>query len=423
MTQLYNDYINKIEGHGVLHINFKNEEVMFEVSEGERLFEGLVLEKDPDQIPFIVSRICGVCPTVHYLTAIKALEKALRVEPSPETILLRKLMLAAQIIQSHNLHLFFLVLPDHLKLAEGENLAEKYPTEFHIALNLKRVADKILTVIGGRSIHPINPVIGGFSVPVTYDQLSDLRFDLEQTFDEAEYAIDLFSQIKYPEFKNPASPAGWPTVYLALKSANEYAIYDGIVNSDQQQTFPARDFQTKLTEKIMSDSTAKVAFLGKKNIMVGAMARTIINAENLNLRTQAKMKKSNLEIVKYNTYYNILAQAIEIMHFIEESIKLIDQLQKTKLNCQPEPHKVMTGQGVGACEAPRGTLYHYYEISDQGKIAKANIITPTGQSLSNLESDAQKILETSRGLNRQKLAEKIETLIRAYDPCLTCSVH
>ena len=120
MTQLYDDYVNKIEGHGILHINFKKEKARFEVSEGERLFEGLVLEKSADKIPFIVSRICGICPTVHYLTAVKALEKALNIEPSSATILLRKLMLSAQIIQSHNLHLFFLVLPDYLKLKKDE---------------------------------------------------------------------------------------------------------------------------------------------------------------------------------------------------------------------------------------------------------------------------------------------------------------
>ncbi len=416
MTQLYNDYVNKIEGHGTLYINFKKEKARFEVSEGERLFEGLVLEKSAEKIPFIVSRICGVCPTIHYLTAIKALEKILDIEPSPSTILLRKLMLSAQIIQSHNLHLFFLALPDYLKLKKDESFPQKYPTEFHIALNIKRIADRILTVVGGRSIHPVNPVLGGFSKQITHGQLSDLRFELENTTDDAEYCVDLFSKLEYPELKNP-------TTYLALSSKDEYEIYNGVIASNKGKSFQPSQYQTKLKEKIIPDSTAKVAYLDGKAVMTGALARINLGTDKLNPKAKAKLAELDIKLDDFNSFDNIPSQAVEILHFIEESIKLIDQLQKTKIDTEPEPYKLRAGKGVGAAEAPRGTLYHYYETNPKGEIIKADILVPTGQSLSNLEKDTQALLKISKGKTQKEKEKRIESLIRAYDPCLTCSTH
>lgn len=416
MKEFYDDYVNKIEGHGILYINFKKEKTRFEISGGERLFEGLVLEKSAEKIPFIVSRICGICPTVHYLTAIKALEKILDIEPSPSTILLRKLMLSAQIIQSHNLHLFFLVLPDYLKLKKDEAFPEKYPTEFHIALNIKRIADRVLTVVGGRSIHPINPVLGGFSKQITHGQLSDLKFELENTIDEAEYTIELFSKIKYPELKNP-------TTYLALSSKNEYEIYDGFITSNKKKSFQPSQYQAKLKEKIIPNSSAKVAYLNGKAVMTGALARLNLAVGKLNTKAAAKFKNSKINLKNFNSFNNIPAQAIEILHFIEESIKIIDQLQKTKIDIEPGPYKLRAGKGAGAAEAPRGTLYHYYETNSKGQIIKADILVPTGQSLSNLEKDTQALLKISKGQSQKEKEKIIEQLIRAYDPCLTCSVH
>lgn len=416
MTQLYDDYVNKIEGHGILHIDFNQEKAHFQVSEGGRLFEGLVLDQKAEKIPFLVSRICGVCPTVHYLTAVKALEKALKIEPSQATINLRKLMLSAQIIQSHNLHLFFLALPDYLKLKKDESFPQKYPTEFHIALNIKRIADKILAVVGGRSIHPINPILGGFSKKITYDQLSDLRFELENTLDEAEYGVDLFTQIKYPKLKNP-------TTYLTLKSKKEYAIYNGLVTTNNNKSFNTADYQKELKEKIMPNSSAKVAYLGGKAVMAGALARININSEKLNLRAKTKFKNCGLDFSQYNSFYNIPAQAIEILHFIEESIRIIDQLNRSKIEVEPEPYKLKAGLGIAGLEAPRGTLYHYYETNSEGKIKEADILVPTGQNLSNLEKDTEKLLKISKDLSRKQKERKIEMLIRAYDPCLTCSAH
>jgi coenzyme F420-reducing hydrogenase alpha subunit len=415
MTEKYNDYVNRVEGHGVLNINFNKKTAKFEVSEGERLFEGLVLGRNFDEIPFIVSRICGICPTAHYISAIKAMENILNIEPTESTILLRKLMLSAQIIQSHNLHLFFLALPDYLNLKDNENLTEKYPEEFHIALNIKRMADKILEIVGGRSIHPINPVIGGFAKKISENDLANLRFNLENTLSDAEYAVDLFSQLDYPKFSSP-------TTYLAMTS-NDYEIYHGNIKSSDDKIFSPTNYKKKLKEKILEESSAKITYFTGKSIMTGAPARLFINSDKLNLRSRAKLENSRIDYKSNNPFQNNFYQSIEIMHFFEESIKIIDKLLKKKIATNPEPFKIKSGIGASAIEAPRGTLYHSYEIDGNGKVIDADILTPTGQNLSNLESDVQKLLKDIKNLKEVDQKNQVEKLIRAYDPCLTCSVH
>ncbi|HLC38514.1 MAG TPA: Ni/Fe hydrogenase subunit alpha [Patescibacteria group bacterium] len=420
MKPIYSEYITKIEGHGLLYFDFAKNKANFEVAEGERLFEQLVLGRTPEEIPFLVARICGVCPTAHHLAAIKAMEKIFKIEPTETTVLLRKLLIVAQIIQSHNLHLYFLVLPDYLNLKAGQILANSYPDEFHIAINLKRMADKILETVGGRSIHPVNPVIDGFSKSVTHHQLSELQFDLENVVDDAKYTIDLFSKIKFPIIKNP-------TQYLALKSKDEYEVYDGPVTSNKNIDFDANSYQSEFTEEIFKNSKAKLAYWRKNPVMTGAIARLNLGYQFLNPQARAKLDALDFQIGSFNTFDNILAQTIEILHLIEEAIKLTSILQKKKLNIEPEPYKTRESHGVAAIEAPRGTLYHYYEVGANGKIAKADIITPTNQMLTNIEKDVEilvaDIKKSKSNAKPEEIKAQIETLIRAYDPCLTCSAH
>src|SRR3990172_9937397 len=193
------EYITKIEGHGVLNIHFKECRARLEITEGERLFEAVLLGQDAIRAPFITSRICGVCPTAHNLASIKAIENGLNIKIDETTQDLRKLLLSGQIIFSHLLHLFFLVLPDYYQVPSALKIAEKYPAEYHLALNLKRLSDKLLTVIGGRPIHPTLTTVGGFLKFPPKGELVTLREDINEVLDEAKDFVKIFSQISLPK--------------------------------------------------------------------------------------------------------------------------------------------------------------------------------------------------------------------------------
>lgn len=410
------DYICKIEGHGSLDIDFKNNKAYLNIHEGERLFEGLLIKRPLKDAPFITARICGVCPTVHYLTAICALENALKIKVSEETKLLRKILLAGQIIQSHTLHLFFLALPDYLNLNSGLDLIKRYPAEFHLALTLKKFSDQLIEIIGGRSVHPISPQISGFDKIPTLSELNQLLNNAEEVLDKAASTIKLFSQLPYPEIENK-------TEYLSLNGSKEYSIYNGnSIASSQQKNFKVVNYNKEIKEIIKKYSTAKFSLRKRKGFMVGSIARFNIHAQDLNPKTQSLIK--NIKISACNPFYNNLTQAIEIHHFLLEIISWIKRLLSLDLNkASTFKFPIKAGYGVGACEAPRGTLYHAYKINQSGLIEKCDIITPTAQNLTSIEETANILLARTKNLTNKKRQHLLEMLVRAYDPCITCSVH
>jgi coenzyme F420-reducing hydrogenase alpha subunit len=418
MKEITPDYICKIEGHGTLDIKFKECRAQLNIHEGERLFEGMLLGRPLNDAPFITSRICGICPTVHYLTSICALENALKIKVGLETELLRKVLLAGQIVQSHTLHLFFLALPDYLGLDSAIEISKKYPAEFHIALNLKKFSDNLIEVLGGRAVHPITPQISGFDKIPTKKALNGLLRQAQDVIDEAEDTVKLFAKITYPVLERQ-------TQYLASKEEDDYVIYNSShIGSTEGKDFKATDYDKKITEAIKEYSTAKFSTKEKKGFMVGALARMNINGQNLNSRAQKIIDDLALAFPSYNPFHNNIAQAIEILHFMEIIILFLNQLLSLDLEkAKTFDYKVRKGYGVGACEAPRGTLYHAYGIDKNGLINKCDIITPTAQNLTNIEEDAAQLLRETENLSQKKRRELIEMLIRAYDPCITCSVH
>lgn len=419
MSLLEQHHITKIEGHGTLNISFKECRARLEIEEGERLFEALLIGRPLAEAPFITSRICGVCPVAHSLASIKALEDALGVKVSEETIKLRKILLASQIIQSHALHLFFLSLPDYIGVTSALELHKTHPQLFNIALKIKSLGDNITTIIGGRNVHPITAVVGGFSKTPSPKELRQIKNDCQKLLNSCQKIIKLFASFKYPYYKKE-------TTYLSLVSGKKYEIYDGKVESSQNYIFDPHDFQKEIKEKIKPYSTAKFAFHDNKSLMVGAIARISLHQEYLNPLAKSALKNSLVEFPIFNSFYNNLAQAVEILHFVEEIIKLCDELILSNNYKLPIiDYKLKAGEGVGAIEAPRGTLYHHYEIDTKGLIKNCDIVTPTVQNLANVEEDAAALLKKYhfKQKNVAVCIRDLEMLIRAYDPCITCSVH
>lgn len=420
MNNLSEHYIAKIEGHGTLHINFAKNRAELRVEEGERLFEGLVLGRPYYDAPFITSRICGVCPIVHNLCSIAALENALKIKVDPITKKLRKLMLCAQIIQSHTLHLYFLALADYLGKKSSLDLTKTNPREFQIGLKLKKTADYLADCVAGRNVHPVTTTIGGFLKIPTKNDLRKIQEELKTIIEAGIYTVQLFASFVYPPLNNP-------TAYLSLAKRKEYAVDGKTVESSSSDGFKPEKYQKNIKEFLQPYSTAKYAKYKEKSMIVGAIARLSLHQHLLNPLAKAELRKAVKKLgpfPTFNSFHNNFAQAVEILHFTEEAILIINKLiRDNKYKIRNTKYQIRAGQGIGSLEAPRGTLYHYYELDKFGKIINCDIITPTVQNLSNIESDAKKILELSKNEPAKKRAHYLEVLIRAYDPCITCSVH
>jgi len=419
MKEIVPHYIAKIEGHGSLRIDYTTDSAKMQIHEGERLFEGMLIGRDFMDGVFIPQRICGVCPTAHCMAALKALEYAMGVEVSETTRSLRKLMLAGQIIQSHALHLFFLVLPDYMHVDSVINIATKHPDKFGLALRLKKIGDKIVEVVGGRPVHPVTPEVGGFSKVPSAKVLGDLRDEIEELLPDGLACIELFSSLQVPELENPSQ-------YLSIRAESQYGFYGGkIVNSTSGDAFDIADYNDHVAEIVRPYSTAKFAKTQEKGFMVGSLARMNLHSDLMNPMAKQATAESGVKFPSYNSFHNNLCQAIEILHFLEEAIIRIDDVCGTNagLADHKQDVRVRAGVGSGAVEAPRGTLYYTYGVGGDGKITECNIITPTVQNLANIEFDAAELLHITEGKEREEREDLLEMLVRAYDPCITCSVH
>ncbi|MFA5070243.1 MAG: Ni/Fe hydrogenase subunit alpha [Patescibacteria group bacterium] len=411
------DHVSKIEGHGGFEAELyggKIRNALMRTKEGIRLVESILRGRDHHEAFVVTARICGVCPVVHNLTAIKALENALGVRVSPQTILLRKVLEYGQLIQSHALHAYFMAAGDYFGLDSGLDLVKKFPQISQEALAVRELGNKIIDYIGGRTIHPLRTRVGGFTKLPERARIQWVVNNIDSSIESTLKIVDLYRKIKFPVFARK-------TEFLALKNKDEYAIYEGDIATTDGLLIPVKKFEHNIEEIQIPYLMAKRAHYKEKPYMVGALARLHLNRIKLNPQARTLLKYLP-KFPNYNTFYNLFSQTIEMVHCLAETKKLLIQYLKIKEGKPCVEYKVKAGKGVGAVEAPRGTLYHYYELDNQGKIVNCNLITPTVQMLANLEADLAKwIPEMKYGsIERDK---KIQMLIRAYDPCMTCATH
>lgn len=402
-------YVCKIEGHGDLKLNYKGEKAKLNIEEGERLFEKLVLGRPYEDAPFITARICGICPTAHVLSSIAALENAFDVKVTPNIVNLRKVLQAGQLIQSHALHLFFLVIPDYMNVANAIQLHHENPEVYRTAIALKKLGDKVTEVIGGRAVHPVTPVVGGFTSVPSDQALRELASSLESHMHMALATVELFAGFKYPNIKRE-------TEYLMVR--------DGRIISNKGLDTPTENYAYAFKESQRAGSTVKYGTRDGHGFMVGSLARLSLNGEALHPKARYALEKIwGKPFPTYNSFHNNVAQAIEIVDLIEGAISSIQDYLMDKNRVSRVPFAVKESSGVGAVEAPRGTLYHAVKTDGKGNITLYDIVTPTVQNLVNLEEDADYLMKEHSGLSQEKLYKEVEMLIRAYDPCITCAVH
>ncbi len=417
--QLEVHHVTRVEGHGNIVVDVLNGELKaceLHIVETPRFFEAMLRGRPYTEASHITSRICGICAVGHATASLRATEKALGVEPSEQTVLLRKLNFFGEILDSHILHVYMLVAPDLLGVGSVIPLAKSAPDVVLRALRMKQFAGDLCKAICGRHTHPIAMTVGGFTHYPSADELESLRERLEAMRVDVDATIELYRTLKLPAFERD-------TEYIALRKRDEYAFIDGEIASTDGGTWPVEQYRRVTNEYLQPHSSAKHTRHQRDSYMVGALARFNVNYDRLNPKAQAAAAALDLKPKCTNPYLNTAAQVVEIVHAVEESIRLIDVLLARGVVWEePVPPARLSGEGVGACEVPRGVLFHNYVI-EEGRVVGANCIIPTGQNLANIEADMRALVPTMLDRTPADITMALEMLVRAYDPCISCSAH
>ncbi|HET7011977.1 MAG TPA: Ni/Fe hydrogenase subunit alpha [Anaerolineales bacterium] len=412
-------YLTRVEGHGNIVVDTRDgrlERCELEVVEAPRFFEAMLRGRPYEQASHLASRICGICAVAHATASLRATERALRVEITPQTQRLRRLNFCGEMLDSHILHAYMLVAPDLVNLGSAVALARVKPDIVVRALRMKKLAGDLCAVLGGRHTHPISMTVGGFLRIPKAEELRELLRQLEAAAPDVEATVELFASLPLPSFARE-------TEYVALRKPGEYAFIDGEIASSDGGSWPLESYREVAREDIVKHSTAKHTRHARESYMVGALARYLINHDRLHPKAQATAKRLGLTPACRNPYWITVAQVVELVHSYEDAKVLIDRLLTDGLRLEPPAAPARrSGEGVGAVEAPRGTLYHHYAIED-GVLTQANCIIPTGQNLANIEADMRALVPQILSKGKEEVTRSLEMLVRAYDPCISCSTH
>jgi len=425
-------YLTRVEGHGNIVVDVKDGKLTkceFQVIESPRFFESMLVDREIWEAQHLTSRICGICACAHSLTSIKAAEEALGVKPSDETIMLRKLLLFTEMLDSHILHIYVLVAPDLLGVKSIVPLIKTHKPVIEMALRMKKMSDYAGEVLAGRHIHPISYCIGGLTQMPAREGLEKVYQMMLEARKDGEETIKIIKTLKFPEFQRP-------TQYMSLTSNEEYAMYDGDLVVNGARKTKVKDYKKLFTETVLDYSRAKIATIDNKPYTVGAISRFNNNSEQLNKKAKAVAKELGLKAPCYNPYLNTAIQLVEWVHCLEESIAIMEKILKGGLNEEKIvvaswPKRSEVGKikyrpntGVGCVEAPRGALFHEYSINETAHITQANCVIPTNQNIGNLEEDMRKIVPELLGKKTQEeITLDLEMLARSYDPCISCATH
>jgi len=414
-------HLTRVEGHGNIIFNTKNgkvSNVIWEVDEAPRFFEAFVRGKSYHQLSHITSRICGICSIGHSLASLRATEAAMKVEISEQTELLRRLALHGENMQSHSLHVGYLVAPDLLGAPSVVPLVKTHREAVVKIVRLHKLANYLSDLTCGRTIHPITLEVGGFTAIPTEKQLVEVRKQLVQGMEvTGEVAgIVLANADKLPDFQRE-------TEFIGLTNDDHYAYYKGDIASTDGGRWPPEDYLKIANEYVVPQSTAKHSKHNRDSYMVGALARLNLNYRHLTDEAKAVAEMFGLKPVCHNPYMNSVAQLVEIMDSLVDSTKIIDELLSRGLKEEKNEMEIRAGRGVGAVEVPRGILFHDYTIDELGNCIKANCIIPTNQNHGNIQKDMEAIAPTLLGKPEKEIELTLEMLVRAYDPCISCSTH
>jgi sulfhydrogenase subunit alpha len=408
----------RVEGEGALELTASEgrvETLRLRIFEPPRYFEKFLEGRGPQEVLDIVARICGICPVAYQMTAVQALEQAFGVKATPYVTQLRRLMYCGEWLQSHALHIHLLALPDFLGFENAIAMAGKHPDAVRRGLRLQRLGNDLIRLFGGRSVHPVGMRIGGFHRAPDPDRAAAVLKELRAALADAESLVAFTASLDLPDDDQEF-------VSVALRHESEYAMYSGRIVSDQGLDLPVEAYLDRFQESHVAHSTALYAHLDGRPYLVGPLARLNLNHDRLSPPVKAALEASGLRLPSRNMFHSVIARAVEIHEVVLEAIRLLGVYRPE----EPAhvPVTVNAGIGCGATEAPRGLLWHRYEVDTAGRIFSAQIVPPTAQNQARIEDDLKCSLEAF-GLHHDDDALRLrgETVIRNYDPCISCATH
>lgn len=415
-------HVTRVEGHGNIVVDVKGgtlKDVRLDIVESPRFFEAMLRGRNYLEAPHITCRICGICSVGHTCSSLKAAEAAGGVPVSRQTVALRKIILDAEILQSHVLHVYLLAAPDFLGAGSVFDLVPDHKEVVLRAMRLKGFANDLCAVVGGRHIHPLSMCVGGFTKIPEAAELEHMAEHAVELWPDVEATVELFGTLKVPAYEREME-------FVSLKDPEEYAFYGGDLFSSVGGPMPVDDYRRRVNEYVVPHSTAKHTRSESGNpYMVGALARVNNNFDQLVPEAKEAAAAMGLAVPCHNPYMNNIAQVVEIVHILKRLPERIEGLLREGLREEvPDQRPRRAGRGVGATEVPRGVLFHEYEIEKSGRIKAANCIIPTGQNLANIEADMRAFVPRMLGEHDQdEITLLLEMLVRAYDPCISCSTH
>ncbi|QTJ65260.1 nickel-dependent hydrogenase large subunit [Rhodococcus sp. ZPP] len=406
----------RVEGEGRLDVTVRDgraDRVDLAIYEPPRFFESFLRGRHYLEPPDITSRICGICPVAYQVSACNALEQACGIEVTDAVLDLRRLLYCGEWIASHVLHIYFLHAPDFLGFPDSIALARRDRAAVERGLALKKAGNAILDLIGGRAIHPVNVRVGGFHRAPTRNELAPLAEQLRAALGHAIATVDWVSTFDFPDIELDHD-------LLALHHESRYAIEDGDIVSTNGVHCGPEEFPRHVIEHQVPHSTALHAELDGRRYLTGPLARYSLNSAQLT-GAAAAAATANLGAQCRNPYRSIVVRAVEVVYAVEEALRLIDHYQRPPRSFTDGPPVHAVGHGVS--EAPRGLLYHRYELDPDGLVRTATIIPPTSQNQAAIEHDLRGAVDAHLGLPDEELAVLCERIIRNYDPCISCATH
>ncbi len=411
--------LTRVEGEGGLYVRLQGEqveEVRLEIYEPPRLFEALLRGRPLEDAPDITARICGICPVAYQMSSVHAMEMALGVEITPEIRRLRRLLYCGEWIESHGLHMHLLHAPDFLGFESGLAMAKQFPDEVNRGLRLKKHGNQLVDLLGGRAIHPVNVCVGGFYRIPSRNEFQKLVPDFEWGLNAAIETTRWVAGFEYPELESDCE-------FVSLSHPDEYPMNEGVMQTSSGDQIEISNYRDEFQEQQVPHSTALHAIRKTtgRPYLLGPLSRVNLNRDRLSPSARKLADEIAFEPECRNPHRAIIARGLELVHSYEEALQILRDEHSTK---QPRmTYEYQAGVGMSATEAPRGTLFHRYEIDAEGKIVEADIIPPTSQNQAQIEVDLKAWVGQVIEKEESQAARLCENLVRAYDPCISCSTH
>jgi sulfhydrogenase subunit alpha len=408
----------RVEGEGAMHVVVESgrvERVELEIYEPPRFFEAFLRGRRHTEPPDITARVCGICPVAYQMSACAAIEDACGVS-APEPIWnLRRLLYCGEWIQSHALHIYLLHAPDFLGYDGAIEMARHHREIVERGLALKKAGNELMEAIGGRAIHPLNIRVGGFYRAPARPDLLRLRDSLQRARDIALETVHWVGGFDFPDFTHSHD-------LLALSRPGTYAIERGVPHTSSGLTFSAAEFEDHVVEEQVAHSTALHARLvGHGTYFTGPAARYTLSSQWLSPLAREAARDAGLGDECRNPFQSIVVRAVETLYAVDEALRLIDAYEPPAPSSVEVPPRRARGSGV--TEAPRGVLYHRYDLAADGLVETARIVPPTSQNQAGIEHDLRQFVETRLGFDDLTLTRQCEQAIRNYDPCISCATH